>query len=322
MYTVAVQVVFTSGATAALKLAGECFPWSPEPHQGRTTTSTSSSSTSSSASSSVCYYPVSSHNSLLGVVQLAAAAGARLAPFQVQPDGSCTLLPPPDSSSFCRTSSGSRCSSTRNIGRQQQQQQQQQQREQEEEQQEGVQEAQGDTAVTHHLVLLPAECNFSGQRLSAAQVTDILQQLQQQAQAQAVSRGSAHAEPKQQQEEQPQDLQQQPSMQQQQQQQQGGRVDRWVVVLDAAKACTSHPPDLATCPADMVALSHYKIFGHPTGLGALVVKRDLLPELTRRKVYFGGGTVEVSVPQEAWYIRWVSACGIFDVISYVHLHYA
>ena len=41
------------------------------------------------------------------------------------------------------------------------------------------------------------------------------------------------------------------------------------------------------------ALSFYKIFGYPTGLGALLVRRDALPLL--RKRYFGGGTVAVSV---------------------------
>lgn len=40
---------------------------------------------------------------------------------------------------------------------------------------------------------------------------------------------------------------------------------RWRVLLDAAKACGTVPPDLAACPADFVVLSYYKIFGYPTG---------------------------------------------------------
>jgi len=53
--------------------------------------------------------------------------------------------------------------------------------------------------------------------------------------------------------------------------------------------------DLAAAPADFVALSFYKIFGYPTGLGALIARRDALAELRRR--YFGGGTVDyVSMP--------------------------
>ena len=39
----------------------------------------------------------------------------------------------------------------------------------------------------------------------------------------------------------------------------------------------------------MQTLSFYKIFGYPCGLGALVVKRDVLPLLQKR--YFGGGAV-------------------------------
>lgn len=40
---------------------------------------------------------------------------------------------------------------------------------------------------------------------------------------------------------------------------------RWRVLLDAAKACGTAPPDLEAHPADFVVLSFYKIFGYPTG---------------------------------------------------------
>ena len=43
----------------------------------------------------------------------------------------------------------------------------------------------------------------------------------------------------------------------------------------------------------MQALSYYKIFGYPTGLGALLARKDALKVL--RKRYFGGGAVAVSV---------------------------
>jgi hypothetical protein len=79
----------------------------------------------------------------------------------------------------------------------------------------------------------------------------------------------------------------QPSQQHRRQQQQ------WYVLLDAAKACASHPPDLSAAPADLVALSFYKIFGYPTGLGALLVRRPLLQLMAQHKRYFGGGTVQV-----------------------------
>jgi len=67
------------------------------------------------------------------------------------------------------------------------------------------------------------------------------------------------------------------------------------VLLDAASFAPGAPLDLGTAPADFVALSFYKIFGYPTGVGALIARREALAELRRR--YFGGGTVDyVSMP--------------------------
>jgi selenocysteine lyase/cysteine desulfurase len=67
------------------------------------------------------------------------------------------------------------------------------------------------------------------------------------------------------------------------------------VLLDAASFAPTAPLDLRSTPADFVALSFYKIFGYPTGIGALIARRDALGELRRR--YFGGGTVDfVSMP--------------------------
>ena len=43
------------------------------------------------------------------------------------------------------------------------------------------------------------------------------------------------------------------------------------------------------------ALSFYKIFGFPSGLGALLVRRRTLPLL--RKHYFGGGAVAASIAE-------------------------
>src|SRR4029077_5482151 len=64
----------------------------------------------------------------------------------------------------------------------------------------------------------------------------------------------------------------------------------------AAYAQTS-PLSLAEVPADFVALSYYKMFGYPTGVGALLARREALATLERR--YFGGGTVQfVSVQND------------------------
>jgi molybdenum cofactor sulfurtransferase len=40
-----------------------------------------------------------------------------------------------------------------------------------------------------------------------------------------------------------------------------------------------------------MAVSFYKMFGYPTGVGALVARKSFLAKL--RKPYFSGGTVEV-----------------------------
>ena len=62
------------------------------------------------------------------------------------------------------------------------------------------------------------------------------------------------------------------------------------VLLDAAAYVPSSPFSLSDVPADFVAISFYKMFGYPTGVGALLVRRDALAVLER--AYFGGGTVQ------------------------------
>ena len=62
------------------------------------------------------------------------------------------------------------------------------------------------------------------------------------------------------------------------------------VLVDAAAYLPSSALSLEDVPADFVALSYYKLFGYPTGVGALVARRDGLAMLRRR--YFGGGTVQ------------------------------
>ena len=62
------------------------------------------------------------------------------------------------------------------------------------------------------------------------------------------------------------------------------------VLLDAAALLPTTRMSLRATPADFVALSFYKMFGYPTGLGALVARRDALAELSRP--WFSGGTVE------------------------------
>jgi selenocysteine lyase/cysteine desulfurase len=62
------------------------------------------------------------------------------------------------------------------------------------------------------------------------------------------------------------------------------------VLLDAAAFAPTTPLTLRDVPADFVALSFYKMFGYPTGLGALIARRDALERLERP--WFAGGTVD------------------------------
>jgi selenocysteine lyase/cysteine desulfurase len=61
------------------------------------------------------------------------------------------------------------------------------------------------------------------------------------------------------------------------------------VLLDIAAFAPSHALSLRECKADFAALSFYKLFGYPTGLGALIVRRDARARLQRP--WFSGGTV-------------------------------
>jgi selenocysteine lyase/cysteine desulfurase len=63
----------------------------------------------------------------------------------------------------------------------------------------------------------------------------------------------------------------------------------WDVVLDAAAFVPTSPLDLSVWKPDFVAISFYKMFGYPTGLGALLARRPALGRL--RRPWFSGGTV-------------------------------
>ena len=67
---------------------------------------------------------------------------------------------------------------------------------------------------------------------------------------------------------------------------------RWLVALDAAAFLPTNPLDLSQIHPDFVALSFYKIFGWPTGLGALVMRTEAADVL--QKLYWGGGTVSLA----------------------------
>jgi molybdenum cofactor sulfurtransferase len=63
----------------------------------------------------------------------------------------------------------------------------------------------------------------------------------------------------------------------------------WDVLLDAAAYVPTNRLDLSLWHPDYVTLSFYKMFGYPTGVGALIARRDALAKLHRP--WFAGGTI-------------------------------
>jgi molybdenum cofactor sulfurtransferase len=76
----------------------------------------------------------------------------------------------------------------------------------------------------------------------------------------------------------------------------------WDVLLDAAAFVPTNRLDLGEWHPDFVALSFYKIFGYPTGVGALIARKQALARL--RRPWFAGGTITVaSVQGDRYYLQ-------------------
>jgi selenocysteine lyase/cysteine desulfurase len=69
----------------------------------------------------------------------------------------------------------------------------------------------------------------------------------------------------------------------------------WRVLLDAAAFVPTNRLDLSTVQPDFVTVSFYKMFGYPTGVGALLVRRPAYAKLKRP--WFAGGTVNYATVQ-------------------------
>jgi len=75
----------------------------------------------------------------------------------------------------------------------------------------------------------------------------------------------------------------------------------WDVLLDAAAYVPTNKLDLGRVKPDFVPVSFYKIFGYPTGLGALIARKSALAKLHRP--WFAGGTITVaSVQGDKYYL--------------------
>ena len=72
----------------------------------------------------------------------------------------------------------------------------------------------------------------------------------------------------------------------------------WHVLLDAAAFVPTNRLDLKAVQPDFVCVSFYKMFGYPTGVGALLIRRSAAGKLKRP--WFAGGTVNfASVQRQA-----------------------
>ena len=78
------------------------------------------------------------------------------------------------------------------------------------------------------------------------------------------------------------------------------------VLLDAAAFAPTNRLDLSRWHPDYVSLSFYKIFGYPTGIGALLARKPALAKL--RRPWYAGGTITFSsvraeaAPGEGFYL--------------------
>ena len=73
----------------------------------------------------------------------------------------------------------------------------------------------------------------------------------------------------------------------------------WDVLIDAAAFVPCNRLDLSRWHPDYVALSFYKMFGWPTGVGCLLARREALARLERP--WFSGGTIVAAFVQREWY---------------------
>lgn len=92
----------------------------------------------------------------------------------------------------------------------------------------------------------------------------------------------------------------------------------WDVLLDAAAFVPTNRLDLSEVRPDFVTLSFYKMFGYPTGIGALLLRRDRVGALQRP--WFAGGTVTVaSVRGDGHYLRPDEAAFEDGTVDYLNL---
>ena len=92
----------------------------------------------------------------------------------------------------------------------------------------------------------------------------------------------------------------------------------WDVLLDAAAFVPTSKLDLSEVHPDFVSISFYKIFGYPTGMGALIARKEALAKLHRP--WFAGGTITVaSVQGDKYYLADGAAAFEDGTLDYLNI---
>ncbi len=92
----------------------------------------------------------------------------------------------------------------------------------------------------------------------------------------------------------------------------------WDVLLDAAAFVPTSRLDLSKVKPDFVPVSFYKMFGYPTGLGALIARKSALSKLHRP--WFAGGTITVaSVMGDKFYMADGSSAFEDGTLDYLNI---
>lgn len=92
----------------------------------------------------------------------------------------------------------------------------------------------------------------------------------------------------------------------------------WDVLLDAAAFVPTSPLDLSKVKPDFVPISFYKMFGYPTGIGALLARKSAMAKLHRP--WFAGGTITVaSVQGDKFYLADGAAAFEDGTIDYLNI---
>ena len=74
-----------------------------------------------------------------------------------------------------------------------------------------------------------------------------------------------------------------------------------IFIYDVAKYISTHMLDMSDGIIDIAPISFYKIFGFPTGIGALIIKKSVSQYLN--KSYFGGGTLMSVNPLNSFHLK-------------------